>query len=114
MNWRQGLFRLWIYISAIWTAIVIVAAITAAIQLAQLPTTDEFFGCNAHARPHFCGAAPPSISFARQIAWFVGYWSGFVAKYLLWAIVPSATVFAFGRGILWVIDGFKRPIRLRE
>lgn len=104
MAWRKGLCRLWVVVSVAWVLCVIVGSISDAVHIANLPTADDFFGCNVTPRPASCGPLKP---YAEQWAYFLGYWFAFALKWVLVAIFPPAILFGAGRVGIWVGEGFR-------
>jgi hypothetical protein len=77
MNWRRGLFRLWVIVSVVW---------------ATLAVYTKYVDCSWYGPQVLCFDDLLPYQFDDRVAWIVG---------------PPLAVLLIGLGIVWCIQGFR-------
>lgn len=103
MNLRLGLFRLWVFMTAIWLVVSIPVAIAAwsndapaRSSAAQWATHDAQCSIPNTNRP-WCDYAPTESRLKPIQGWI----------FPLFVVLPPGILFVLGLGVLWVAQGFK-------
>lgn len=107
MNWRKGLFRLWIIGSTVWIGVIFIVA---------RPDQDALLGWKAPTQKERTFGADAKNPYDDPIERLIEQANngtvappqGQLIVFLLLTMIPIGATFAFGGGMLWAFAGFRK------
>jgi len=107
MNWRRGLFRLWLVVSLLWVGSVTWVIYDHERDRAYRDALDK--ACMEDkklqgASPFDCFDSPAAMfaNLPRTTSWLLKH-------YATWALLPPLVTLALGIAGRWILVGFRRP-----